>query len=228
MSGPLTISEVGHWMGSGEARSCVLAPISWQFDAGRFCCISGPSGAGKTTLLSILASAVRPTQGQVFHDDVDLAAADDRTRLAWRRRNLGLVFQTARLIDVLTAAEHMGLVARIRSRAVEAEGLNWLERLGLGHRLQSRPSALSGGEKQRVALAQALAHSPAVLLADEPTAALDSINAAHVAKVLADYATRTGAVVIAVSHDHLMFDAAHDRLDLQRANPIPAVSQGGE
>lgn len=220
MRSALSIIDIDHAIGIGEARTPVLAPISHNFSAGRFCCLSGPSGAGKTTLLSILAAAVRPDHGQLFHAGIELARADDRTRLDWRRSHLGLVFQTSRLIDVLTAAEHMALVAGLRRRPVEAAGMAWLDRLGLGHRLHSRPSALSGGEKQRVALAQALAPAPAILLADEPTAALDSANATHVAAVLADYATQTGAIVIAVSHDPLVFAAAHDRLDLARPNPV--------
>lgn len=230
MTNNLTIRGISHWMGEGQARACVLAPIDHDFVAGRFCCISGPSGAGKTTLLSILAAVVRPVQGQLLHNDLDLTAADDRGRLAWRRGHLGLVFQTSRLIDLLTAAEHMALVARLRRTSVESAGLAWLNRLGLDHRLNSRPAALSGGEKQRVALAQALAPSPSVLLADEPTAALDGTNARLVARVLADYATQTGAVVIAVSHDPTLFDAAHDRLDLARPEVTDNVSenQNGE
>jgi putative ABC transport system ATP-binding protein len=212
----LIIRNVSHWMGEGEAHACVLAPLDHDFRPGRLCCVSGPSGTGKTTLLSILAAVVRPTHGRVLHAGIDLARATDRARLDWRRRELGLVFQTSRLIDVLTTAEHMALVARLRRAAVETMGVAWLHKLGLGHRLNNRPSALSGGEKQRVALAQALAPGPTILLADEPTAALDSTNASLVARVLADYAAQTNAVVVAVSHDPILLDAADDRIDLCR------------
>ena len=119
--------------------------------------------------------------------------------------------------DVLTVAEHMALVGRLRGRPdATTSGLAWVEKLGLGHRLSQRPADLSGGEKQRVALAQALAAALSLLLADEPTAALDPVNARTVAEAIGAYARDTGAVVIAVSHDTMMFDAASDRLHLER------------
>jgi putative ABC transport system ATP-binding protein len=127
------------------------------------------------------------------------------------------VFQTCRLIDVLDVAEHMALVARLRRQpAAQAAGIGLIDRLGLGDKLGHRPAQLSGGEKQRVALAQALAARPRILLADEPTAALDRANAEAVSACLRDYAETSGAVVIAVSHDAAMITAAHDEMRLSK------------
>ncbi|KAB7643916.1 ABC transporter ATP-binding protein [Polymorphobacter fuscus] len=217
MSAPLILNEVAHAIVEGAQRQPVLASLTWSFARGTFTCVSGPSGAGKTTLLSIIAGVVAPTLGTVSHGTTPVTSLSHRQRQQWRSKEVALVFQTCRLIDVLTVAEHMALVGRLRGRPdATTSGLAWVEKLGLGHRLSQRPADLSGGEKQRVALAQALAAAPSLLLADEPTAALDPVNARTVAEAIGHYARESGAVVIAVSHDATMFDAASDRLQLQR------------
>ena len=217
MSAPLMLADVAHAIDEGGQRQPVLAPLTQRFAPGTFTCVAGPSGSGKTTLLSIIAGVVTPTSGTVHHGDTPVTTMAPRQRQQWRRDTVALVFQTCRLIDVLTVAEHMALVGRLRGRPeATASGLAWVERLGLGHRLSHRPADLSGGEKQRVALAQALAAAPGVLLADEPTAALDPVNARTVADAIGEYARSSGAVVIAVSHDATMFDAASHRLHLER------------
>jgi putative ABC transport system ATP-binding protein len=217
MSAPLILNDVAHAIVEGAQRQPVLASLTRCFAPGTFTCVAGPSGAGKTTLLSIIAGVVAPTSGSVSHGATPVTSLSHRQRQQWRSKDVALVFQTCRLIDVLTVAEHMALVGRLRGRpAATASGLAWVEKLGLGHRLSQRPADLSGGEKQRVALAQALAAAPSLLLADEPTAALDPVNARTVAEAIGHYARDTGAVVIAVSHDATMFDAASDRLQLER------------
>jgi putative ABC transport system ATP-binding protein len=196
---------------AGQRRP-LLTGLSLDFADGRFTCITGPSGTGKTTILSLLAGVCVPDAGQVLDDGRDIAGFTDAGRVAWRRQRVGLVFQTCRLIDVLTAEEHMDMVARLRGApAAAADGRTLLVQLGLADKLGHRPAQLSGGEKQRVALAQALAARPAILLADEPTAALDAGNAAFVAQTLKAYAETTGAVVAAVSHDAAMISTAHDQ-----------------
>lgn len=129
-----------------------------------------------------------------------------------------LVFQTSRLVGVMTVREHLRLAASIRGKPdAEAEGLAILGALGMGTRLNQLPAQLSGGEKQRVAIAQALCARPAVLLADEPTAALDQTNAALVAHTLRTFAIERQAVVICVSHDRVVMDAADNLLMLEKA-----------
>lgn len=227
MTAALRLIGVSHVAGTGAGRTPVLATLDIVFQPGRFACLTGPSGAGKTTALSIIAGVVTPSLGEVRHGDRAISRLPDLARREWRRCHVGLIFQTCRLFDILTAEEHMALVARVRGNpAALASGRRWLQQLGLGDRLHHRPGLLSGGEKQRVALAQALAAAPSVLLADEPTAALDAPNAEVVAQTLADYAAETGAVVVAVSHDRLMFEAAHVRVELER--PGSTLSSEGE
>ena len=201
---------------AGQQR-LLLSCLSLEFASGRFSCITGPSGTGKTTILALLAGVVTPAAGRVLDGETDIAALSPARRGAWRRASVGLVFQTCRLIDVLSVADHMKLVARLRGRPdAEAAGAGLLARLGLADKMGHRPSQLSGGEKQRVALAQALAAAPRIVLADEPTAALDSDNAGIVARSLRDYAERSGAVVVAVSHDAVMIETAHTELRLTK------------
>jgi putative ABC transport system ATP-binding protein len=213
----MALEAIEHRLVEGGSSRLLLGNFSAQFAPGCFTCLTGPSGTGKTTILSLLAGVVVPHAGQVLDGSTNVGVLDERGRAAWRRARVGLVFQTCRLIDVLTAAEHMQLVARLRGQpSAETRGLALLERLGLADKAQARPRQLSGGEKQRVALAQALASCPPILLADEPTAALDRDNALMVAAALRAHAEDTGAVVVAVSHDAAMIDGAHARVVLQK------------
>jgi putative ABC transport system ATP-binding protein len=213
----MALEAIDHRLVEGGQSRMLLGNFSARFAPGCFTCLTGPSGTGKTTILSLLAGVVVPHAGRVLDGNTNVGALDDRGRAAWRRARVGLVFQTCRLIDVLTAAEHMQLVARLRGQpAAEARGRGLLASLGLADKAQARPGQLSGGEKQRVALAQALASCPPILLADEPTAALDRDNALMVAAALRAHAEDTGAVVVAVSHDAAMIDGAHARVVLQK------------
>ena len=200
----------------------MLAAIERTLVPGRLVCISGPSGAGKTTLMSILAAVVVPSHGRLLHGDRAISALPEPERRAWRRAKVGLVFQTCRLVDVLSADDHLVLACRLRNRPEAiAKGRDWLEKLGLADKRNSRPGALSGGEKQRLALAQTLAFDLPILLADEPTAALDAGNAAAVAGHLAAYARSAAAIVVAVSHDRELIDAADDLIVLSKPGETP-------
>ncbi len=215
---PLILASVAHQMMEGSSEKRVLAPLSRTFEAGQFHVVGGPSGAGKTTLLSILSLSVRPSRGMVHWGEENLSGFKPARQADWRRRHLGLIFQTSRLVGVMTVREHIRLAASIRSDPeAEAEGLAILGALGMGEKLSQFPAQLSGGEKQRVAIAQALCARPAVLLADEPTAALDQNNAALVAQTLRTFARDRGAVVICVSHDRVVMDAADNLLMLEKA-----------
>ena len=213
----MRLSEVSYSLSEGADRRLLLDRLSLAFAPGRFACITGPSGTGKTTILSLLAGVAAPDAGQVLDNGVNISGLSRHERSAWRRASVGLVFQTCRLIDVLTVSDHLILVARLRqSPGAFAEGIRMLARLGLADKLGHRPGQLSGGEKQRVALAQALASHPRIVLADEPTAALDRENALFVANTLRHHAESTGAVVVAVSHDGAMIETAHDQFALTK------------
>ena len=214
----LTLDQVSHSVIEAGSEKITLAPISRTFDAGKFHVVGGPSGSGKTTLLSILALTVRATCGMVLWGQDNLTKMKPPAQANWRRQNLGLVFQTSRLVGVMNPLEHIRLAAAIRGRPeAEQEGIDALHALGMGDRLGQLPAQLSGGEKQRVAIVQALCARPAVLLADEPTAALDQTNAALVAHTLRTFARQNDAVVICVSHDRVVMDAADELLMLDKA-----------
>jgi putative ABC transport system ATP-binding protein len=218
VSAALFAERVTQVLSEGTSEKVTLAPLSRRFDPGKLHVVGGPSGSGKTTLLSILSLTVRASRGMVRWGEQNLTQLHPAAQARWRRENLGLVFQTSRLVGVMTPIEHIRLAAAIRNcpQAVE-EGVAALSALGMGGRLSQLPSQLSGGEKQRVALAQALCARPAVLLADEPTAALDQTNAALVAHTLRTFARQCKAVVICVSHDRVVMDAADELLMLEKA-----------
>ncbi len=214
----LTMDRVSHAIREGGVAKTILAPISRSFAPGRLHVVGGPSGSGKTTLLSILSLTVRAMQGAVLWGEDNLSLLTPAAQAGWRRERLGLIFQTSRLVSVMNPAEHVRLAAAIRNRPdAEREGLAALTALGMADRLRQLPAQLSGGEKQRVAIAQAICARPSVLLADEPTAALDQSNAALVAETLRRFARTHDAVVVCVSHDRVVMDAADELLMLEKA-----------
>ncbi|WDA42474.1 ABC transporter ATP-binding protein [Erythrobacter sp. BLCC-B19] len=214
----LILEEVEHRIGGDGCERLLLAPISRHFAPGRCHVVNGPPGVGKTTLLAILSLALRPSSGAVLWGEERVSDYSIAQTAAWRRDHLGLVSQTRQMVEVMSVREHIRLAATLRGQPeAEAEGLAILGMLGLGTRLAACPAELTGGEKQRVAIAQALCTQPPILLADEPTAALDHANAQAVADALHRYAAERDAVVICVSHDPVMMAAADDLLVLEPA-----------
>ncbi|WP_326565338.1 ATP-binding cassette domain-containing protein [Amycolatopsis rhabdoformis] len=190
-----------------------LQEVSVSAARGRVTALVGPSGSGKSTLLRILACLERPVRGRVEIDGVDATAMSARGRRGLRRRRLGYVFQNPvdNLLGYLTVDEHLELAARLRGTGRPSGEL--LATLGLGHRGDSRPSGLSGGEQQRVALAFAAAGDPAALLADEPTAQLDRASAHLVGDAVRRLAALGHAVVVA-THDPELVAVADDVVEL--------------
>ena len=218
MSTSLILDHVRHSVLEAGNEKPTLAPLNRRFEPGLLNVVGGPSGAGKTTLLSILSLTIKATSGMILFGETNLTALSPAATREWRRKHIGMVFQTSRLVSLMSVREHILLAARIRgSGSAISEGLKRLRDFGLGDKLDARPAQLSGGEKQRVALAQALSFDPPVLLADEPTAALDQHNAELVAHTLRAYAREKGAVVVCVSHDRALFDAADHILKLEKA-----------
>ncbi|WP_409560638.1 ABC transporter ATP-binding protein [Hyphomicrobium sp. MC8b] len=192
-------------LGAGAGENKVLKGVDLQLHTGELTLMMGPSGSGKTTLLSILGCILSPTQGKLSISGMDTRNMNKEQLANLRRKHVGFVFQSYNLVPTLSAVENVMLALDLRDlngpdarrQAVEA-----LEAVGLGHRISAMPAKMSGGEKQRVSIARALAGSPSVILADEPTAALDAQNGMAVMELLAAVAQDTGRAVLAVTHDH--------------------------
>jgi putative ABC transport system ATP-binding protein len=200
----LHVTGLTKTFGQGELAVTAVDNVDLDVHAGEVVLIMGPSGSGKTTLLLMLGAMLRPTAGAIQVDGLDIASAPERHLPTLRAHRFGFVFQDFNLLGALTVAENVELAcnlagvtggrARQRARAL-------LERVGLGHRLGFRPEQLSGGEKQRGAIARALANDPTVILADEPTANLDSAIGRQVVRLLRQLATQDHRAVVIVSHD---------------------------
>jgi putative ABC transport system ATP-binding protein len=204
VSEPLLVSaaDVTRVYGEGEAAVRALDGVTVGFPAGRFTAIMGPSGSGKSTLMHILAGLDRPTSGSVVLDGTELVDLDDKRLTEIRRDKVGFVFQSFNLLPVLDARENIVLPLSIAGRKPDQEWLKTLiDAVGLGDRLDHRPSELSGGQQQRVAVARAMASQPAVIFADEPTGNLDSKSSGELLALLRRSVDEFGQTVIMVTHD---------------------------
>ena len=191
-----------------------LRGIDLEIPHGEYLSIMGPSGSGKTTLFNMVGGIDRPTRGRVFIDGVDIARLD-AYELAWLRcRKIGYIFQTFNLIPVLTAMENVTLpmiFAGVDREERQRRAREILESVGLGDRLNHRPSELSGGQQQRVAIARALANNPVIILADEPTGNLDLHTGLEIISLLREMNKEKGVTVMAATHDLKMIDVS-DRI----------------
>ncbi len=196
--------------GSGDAATTALDNIDFEARAGEVVVIMGPSGAGKTTFLTIAGALLRPTAGSVTVSGIEITSLGESGLPDVRREKIGFIFQSFNLLESLTSLENVALVMS-PGRGGRA-GLNrareLLDMLGLSHRLKSVPKNLSGGEKQRVAIARALANNPDLLLADEPTANLDSKRGREVMLLLRQIAFEMQKSVVIVTHDHRIREIA--------------------
>ncbi len=194
------IKDLGE--GAGQVRA--LKGVNLSLRAGELTLMMGPSGSGKTTLLSILGCILSPTEGEVLLGGESTQGKDAEELAVLRRNNIGFVFQSYNLFPTLSAEENVRIALDVRGddpREAIAKSRDALKLVGLGHRMKSHPKHLSGGEQQRVAVARALAGEPSVILADEPTAALDSENGQSVMALLAEIAQDKSRAVLAVTHD---------------------------
>lgn len=192
--------------------------VSFQVKSGEFVALVGPSGSGKTTMLSILAALLTPTSGQVLVDGVDLAKMNEKQRVKLRREKIGFTFQANNLIPYLSARENVEFMLRLNAKLDHASRLRsdeLLARLGLSERLHNLPAQMSGGQQQRVAIARALIHNPAVVLADEPTASLDTERAFQVVETFANLIHENNRAGIIVTHDLRMVQFVDRVLQMQ-------------
>lgn len=183
----------------GEVRINALRDASFTVDKGEICVIVGPSGAGKTTLLNILGGMDTLTSGNVRIDGKEISAYSGRQLTAYRRYDVGFVFQFYNLIQNLTALENVEMATEICKNPLQPEEI--FARVGLAERAGNFPSQLSGGEQQRVSIARALAKNPKLLLCDEPTGALDYVTGKQILKLLQDTSRETGMTVIIITHN---------------------------
>jgi len=187
----------------GRERIDILRGISFQIRSGEFIAIVGPSGSGKSTLLGIIAGLDNPTTGQVLIDGVDITRMTEGKLAAVRNGKIGMVFQAYNLIPTLTAQENVEVPLYVGKHkgTPSARAKELLNLVGLSHRLKHRPSQLSGGEQQRVAIARSLATDPALVIADEPTGNLDAQNGENVLQLIAYLREQTGKTFIIATHD---------------------------
>jgi putative ABC transport system ATP-binding protein len=199
--------------------------VSLSVKAGEFVALVGPSGSGKTTMLAMLAALLRPTSGGIFIDGHDLTTMDEGDRAKFRREKIGFTFQANNLVPYLTAQENVELMLRLNDR-LDRKGKDrakeLLDRLGLGERMKNLPSQLSGGQQQRVAIARALIHNPSLVLADEPTASLDTERAFQVVETFANLIHEQNRAGIMVTHD-LRLTQYVDRVIQMRDGQVASV-----
>ncbi len=212
----IDVRGVAKHYGAGETRVDALRSVDLQVRAGEVIALLGPSGSGKTTLLNIIGCILDPSAGQVDLDGDPVFDGHwlrgDLRRL--RLEKIGFIFQAHNLLPFLTAAENVALVLHLAGRPAteaRARARELLDYLEVGHRANEKPAHLSGGEAQRVAIARALANRPRIILADEPTAALDSARAQLVMDLLRKLAAEQQACIVTVTHDEKIFDR-FDRL----------------
>lgn len=193
------LENVSKIYGTKEVKIVAVDEISFQIAEGEFVVVVGPSGAGKTTVLNILGGMDKATSGKVWVDGRDIAKYSNKQLTAYRRDDIGFVFQFYNLVPNLTALENVELALQICSDPLDARQV--LEEVGLKNRLANFPAQLSGGEQQRVSIARALAKNPKLLLCDEPTGALDYQTGKAILKLLQDMCREKGMTVIVITHN---------------------------
>jgi putative ABC transport system ATP-binding protein len=218
-----SVSKTYH---AGEMNIKAVEQADIQVRAGEFVALVGPSGSGKTTMLAMLAALLAPSEGQVFIAGQDLSNMKEKDRVVFRRKNIGFTFQANNLVPYLTVLENVELMLRLNNKydkQSHMQAVELLERLGLDGRLNNLPNQLSGGQKQRVSIARSLIHDPSLVLADEPTASLDTERAFQAVQIFSDLIHEQNKAGIMVTHDLRMaryVDKVIQMMDGRIANVI--------
>lgn len=210
-SNMLSIKQVSRYFGSGESRVEAVKGANFEIQAGEIVALVGPSGSGKSTLLSMVGALLKPSEGEVLlsGDDIGKLKGSDRTRL--RLERMGFIFQGSNLVSYLTGLEQLQFIGKMLGHPADEtdkRARSLLEELGMEKRMNHYPEEMSGGERQRIAIARSLMNEPEVILADEPTASLDSERGRQVVKLLADEVHNRNTAGILVTHDERLLDLA--------------------
>jgi putative ABC transport system ATP-binding protein len=208
---PIRIEALNYAYGEGELRRPVLRDVALQVGVGEVLLLTGPSGSGKTTLLTLIGALRAMQEGSCEVLGQELFEASERARVSLRQR-IGFIFQNHNLLGALTARQNVAMALEVAPRLSETERLaragEMLAAVGLAEHVDRLPGKLSGGQRQRVAIARALVGGPGLVLADEPTAALDKVSGAEVAHLLRDLAKSRGVPILMVTHDPRILDIA--------------------
>jgi putative ABC transport system ATP-binding protein len=211
--------EIRHVFGQGALVEEVLREVNISFALGESCVLMGPSGSGKTTLLSVLGCLITPTAGRLVLDGQVVDHRSHGQLCQFRRERIGFVFQHAQLLPFLSVVENLEIVGRnagLSAELLRTRIIDLLERLEIAALRSKRPHQLSGGQRQRVAIARALLHRPPVLLADEPTAALDWQHGEAAVRLLIEQAQAEGSLLLVVTHDVRLVPLFRRRLHIDR------------
>ncbi len=206
----------------------VLKGIDLSINKGEFVSIIGASGAGKTTLLQIIGSLDKADQGNIRVDGIDLNKLSDKQLAAFRNQHIGFVFQFHQLLPEFTALENVcipGFIAGRKKQEVEAKAKELLTQMGLSERIGHKPSQLSGGEKQRVAVARALINQPSLILADEPSGSLDSANKKELHSLLRQLCNNYGLTILVVTHDKELADVSDRIIEMRDGNILSSTTK---
>ena len=201
----------------GKLDVHALRGVDVSVQRGEFVAIIGPSGCGKSTLLHLLGGLARPTSGHIFVDGVEISTADDAERTAIRRNKIGFVFQRFNLLPTLTVRGNLEIARQVQGNGTPPRErlIEMLEMVGLPHKMQMKPLDLSAGEQQRIAIARALVNEPAIVLADEPTGNLDSVNSGLILDLFRELNARLGQSIVMITHNPDAAAVAHRVIEMK-------------
>jgi putative ABC transport system ATP-binding protein len=225
----ISAQNLNHYFGEGDLRKQALFDINLDIHAGEIIIMTGPSGSGKTTLLTLMGGLRSAQEGSLKILDQEIRGAD-KNSLMQIRRNIGYIFQAHNLMTFLTARQNVRMSLELHDEDgtcdLDGNATAMLEAVGLGHRLDYYPDSLSGGQKQRVAIARALVSQPKIVLADEPTAALDKKSGREVVELMQTLAKQKGCTILLITHDNRILDIADRIVYMEDGKLMPNIEAG--
>jgi putative ABC transport system ATP-binding protein len=231
MEHKLLLDKVGKTYMDGEKKVNVIDDMTLKVNEGEFVAVVGPSGSGKSTFLSLAGALLAPTTGKIIVGGQDLSQLSESRLNRIRLEKIGFVFQSSNLIPYLTVIDQLILVSELSGKErteAKRKAQKIIKRLGLSHRIHHYPEQLSGGERQRVAIARAWMNDPELILADEPTASLDTERGREVVQMLADEVKLRGKAAVMVTHDHRMLDLCDRILYMEDGRFVKEMNQINE